>query len=174
MPTAAQYIESLTRTIRDFPRPGIEFKDLTPVLADRDALASVADALVAPFAGDYDVIAGIEARGFAFAAAAAARTGAGLVLIRKGGKLPGETHGEEYELEYGTDRLEVHVDQVAAGTRVLVVDDVLATGGTLGAAQTLIERAGWRVAGLAVVLELGFLGGRARLAPRVPYTVVRW
>jgi len=173
MTGAAELVEALTRTIPDFPRPGIEFKDLTPVLADRDALASVADALVAPFAGDYDVIAGIEARGFAFAAAAAARAGSGLVLIRKGGKLPGETHGEDYDLEYGTDRLEVHAGQVPPGTRVLVVDDVLATGGTLAAAQALVDRAGWRIAGFSVVLELGFLGGRARLAPRVPYAIVR-
>lgn len=173
MPTASEYVESLTRTIVDFPRAGVDFKDLTPVIADGDALAAVADALVAPFAGEYDVIAGIEARGFAFAAAAAARTGTGLVLIRKAGKLPGDTHGEDYELEYGTDRLEVHVGQVPAGTRVLIIDDVLATGGTLGAARTLVERAGWHIAGIAVVLELGFLGGRAVLAPRVPYAVHR-
>src|SRR5690606_38749397 len=119
------------------------------------------------------VIAGIEARGFAFAAAAAARSGVGLVLIRKAGKLPGPTHGEDYELEYGTDRLEVHLGQVAAGSRVLIVDDVLATGGTLAAAQTLVERAGWVTAGFAVVLELGFLGGRSRLGGRVPYAIVR-
>lgn len=172
MPSAAEHVRSLTRSIPDFPSAGVDFQDLTPVLADGAALAAVADALVAPFAGEYDVIAGIEARGFVLAAAAAARAGKGVVLIRKHGKLPGDTHGEDYELEYGTDRLEVHVGQVPAGTRVLIVDDVLATGGTLAAAQTLVERAGWRVAGFSVVLELGFLGGRARIAPRVPYAVV--
>jgi len=173
MPTATEHLESLTRVVPDFPRAGIDFHDLTPVLADGDALAVVADALVAPFAGEYDAIAGVEARGFAFAAAAAARAGAGLVLIRKAGKLPGATHGEDYELEYGRDRLEVHREQVPAGTRVLLVDDVLATGGTLAAAGSLVERAGWRIAGVAVVLELGLLGGRAALAPRVPYALVR-
>ncbi len=171
MPTAAEYVAALTRTIPDFPRPGIGFEDLTPVLADGAALAAVADALVAPFAGDYDVLAGVEARGFPFAAAAAGRNGQGLLLLRKGGKLPGATHGEDYELEYGRDRLEVHVDQVPAGTRVLLVDDVLATGGTLEAAATVIERAGWSVAGLSVVLELGFLGGRGRLGSRRVHAV---
>lgn len=173
MTTAAEHLATLTRSVPDFPRAGVEFMDLTPVLADGEAFASVVDALVAPFAGEYDVIAGIEARGFAFAAAAAARTGVGLVLIRKAGKLPGATHGEDYVLEYGTDRLEVHAGQVPDGSRVLIVDDVLATGGTLGAAQALVQRAGWSVAGLAVVIELGFLGGRAQVAPSVPYAVAR-
>lgn len=172
MSSAAEHVLRLTRTVADHPRAGVEFKDLTPVLADGDALAAVADALVAPYAGDFDVVAGVEARGFPFAAAAAARAGVGLVLIRKAGKLPAATHGEDYDLEYGSDRLEVHVDQVPPGTRVLLIDDVLATGGTLAAARTLVERAGWRLAGYSVVLELGFLGGRARLAPRVPYSVV--
>ncbi len=172
MPTAAEYLDALTRTVPDFPRRGVAFKDLTPVLADGEAFGAVVDALVAPFAGAYDVVAGIEARGFAFAAAAAGRNGVGLVLLRKGGKLPGETDGQDYELEYGSDRLELHVDQVPAGTRVLIVDDVISTVGTLRAAATLVERAGWEVAGLAVVLELGFLAGRAQLAPRELHEVV--
>lgn len=171
MVSAAEHVAALTRVIEGFPRPGVAFEDLTPVLADGEALASVADALVAPFAGEFDVVAGIEARGFAFAAAAAGRGKHGLVLLRKGGKLPGLTDGQDYELEYGTDRLELHVDQVPRGTRVLIVDDVVATGGTLGAAATLVERAGWRVAGLSVVLELAFLGGRVRLAPREVHAV---
>lgn len=166
MTDASTYLDTLTRVIPDFPEPGILFRDLTPVFADGAALAAVADALVAPFAGGFDVIAGVEARGFALAAAAAARSGHGLLLVRKKGKLPGETLSESYQLEYGEATLEVHIDQLPAGTRVLLVDDVLATGGTLGASQRLIERAGWVLAGTAVVLELEGLGGRERLAPR--------
>jgi len=161
--TPAAQLRSLIRTIPDFPSPGIAFRDLTPVLADAEGLRLACESLVAPYLGEFDVIAGIEARGFAFAAAAAAFTGTGVLLVRKAGKLPGETIGESYELEYGSARIEVHADQLPAGTRVLVVDDVLATGGTLAATATLVERAGWRVAGLAVVLELADLGGRARL-----------
>lgn len=173
MRSATDLVHALARTIPDHPQPGVTFQDLTPVLADPIALAAVADAIAAPFLGDFDLIAGIEARGFPFAAAAAARSGTGLMLLRKHGKLPGDTHAEDYALEYGTDRLEVHVGQVPPGSRVLIVDDVLATGGTLAAASRLIERGGWQVAGIAVVLELGFLGGRARLSPRVPYAVAR-
>ncbi len=163
MTSAAEHILALTRTIPDFPLPGIGFKDLTPVLADAEGLRVACEALVAPFLGEFDVIAGVEARGFAFGAAAAAFTGTGVLLVRKAGKLPGETIGEAYELEYGSAEIEVHAGQLPLGTRVLVVDDVLATGGTLGATATLIERAGWQVAGLAVVMELAALGGRARL-----------
>lgn len=166
MTDATAHLDALTRVIPDFPEPGILFRDLTPVFADGPALAAVADALVAPFAGSFDVIAGVEARGFALAAAAAARSGHGLLLVRKAGKLPGATLSESYALEYGEATLQVHVDQLPAGTRVLLVDDVLATGGTLGASQRLIERAGWTLAGTAVVLELDGLGGRERLAPR--------
>jgi len=164
--SATEHLDALTRVIADFPGPGIRFRDLTPVFADAEALVSVADALSAPFAGSYDIVAGVEARGFALAAATAARTGHGLLLVRKAGKLPGETLRESYALEYGEATLEVHVGQLAPGTRVLLVDDVLATGGTLGAAQALIERAGWVLAGTAVVLELDGLGGREQLAPR--------
>lgn len=165
MTDATAHLDALTRVIPDFPEPGILFRDLTPVFADGAAFAAVTDALVAPFAGTFDVIAGVEARGFALAAAAAARSGHGLLLIRKAGKLPGATLSESYALEYGEATLQVHTDQLAAGTRVLLVDDVLATGGTLGASQRLIERAGWSLAGTAVVLELEGLGGRERLAP---------
>jgi len=164
--TAAEHLDRLIRTIPDFPTPGVQFKDLTPVLADGAALASVADALVEPFLGRFDVIAGVEARGFALAAAAAARHGSGILLVRKAGKLPGGTIAEDYALEYGTATLEVHHDQVPVGSRVLIIDDVLATGGTIGATVSLAERAGWHVAGIAVVLELVALGGRERLAPR--------
>ncbi|MCS0499393.1 adenine phosphoribosyltransferase [Protaetiibacter mangrovi] len=165
MTDATAHLDALTRVIPDFPEPGILFRDLTPVFADAAALASIADALVAPFAGAYDVVAGVEARGFALAAASAARSGHGLLLVRKAGKLPGATLTESYALEYGEAALQVHVDQLPAGTRVLLVDDVLATGGTLAASHRLIERAGWALAGTAVVLELDGLGGRERLAP---------
>lgn len=166
MTDAAAHLDRLIRMIPDFPSPGIEFQDLTPVLADGAALASIADALVEPFLGTFDVIAGVEARGFALAAAAAARHDSGVLLVRKAGKLPGGTIAEDYALEYGTATLEVHLDQVPVGSRILLIDDVLATGGTIGAAASLVERAGWHVAGIAVVLEIAALGGRARLAPR--------
>lgn len=170
--TAADLVLGLTRRIPDFPESGVLFEDLTPVLADGPALAAVADAMAAPFLGAFDVVAGIEARGFVLAAAIAARTASGIVLIRKAGKLPGPTHGTDYALEYGSGRLEVHVDQVAPGSRVLLVDDVLATGGTLAAAAELVERAGWGLAGLGVVLEILGLPGRARLAPREVHAIV--
>lgn len=158
--SAADHLRALMRDIPDFPEPGILFRDLTPVLADGDALAELADALVAPFVDAFDVVAGVEARGFALAAAAAARSGHGILLIRKAGKLPGPRIAEEYVLEYGTAALEVHLGQLPAGARVLLIDDVLATGGTLAAAQRLIARAGWELAGTAVALELAGLGGR--------------
>lgn len=166
MTDAAALLDTHTRVIPDFPEPGILFRDLTPVFADAEAFAAVIDALTAPFEGQYDIVAGVEARGFALAAGVAARSGHGLLLIRKAGKLPGETIRESYALEYGDATLEVHTGQLPAGSRVLLVDDVLATGGTLAASQTLIERAGWVLAGTAVVLELDGLGGRERLEPR--------
>jgi adenine phosphoribosyltransferase len=164
-PRTVELLDTHTRVIPDFPEPGILFRDLTPVFADPAAFASVIDALTAPFEGAYDIVAGVEARGFALAAGVAARSGHGLLLIRKAGKLPGETLRESYALEYGEAVLEVHTDQLPSGSRVLLVDDVLATGGTLAASQRLIERAGWVLAGTAVVLELDGLGGREKLAP---------
>lgn len=166
MTDAAVLLDTHTRVIPDFPEPGILFRDLTPVFADAEAFAAVIDALTAPFEGAYDIVAGVEARGFALAAGVAARSGHGLLLIRKAGKLPGETIRESYALEYGEATLEVHTGQLPTGSRVLLVDDVLATGGTLAASQRLIERAGWVLAGTAVVLELDGLGGREKLAPR--------
>lgn len=166
MTDAEALLDAHTRVIPDFPEPGILFRDLTPVFADPEAFAAVIDALTAPFEGEYDIVAGVEARGFALAAGVAARSGHGLLLIRKAGKLPGETISESFSLEYGEATLEVHTGQVPDGSRVLLVDDVLATGGTLAASQQLIERAGWALAGTAVVLELHGLGGREKLAPR--------
>ena len=171
-PTAHDVLQQLTRTIPDFPEPGIFFKDLTPVLADPEGLAVLADALAEVASVEYDVVAGIEARGFALAAAVAARHARGLLLVRKAGKLPGERIAESYALEYGEATLEVHVGQVPPGTRVLVVDDVLATGGTLAASHRLIERAGWVVAATVVALEIPVLGGRAKLPDRAVHTLL--
>jgi len=158
--TLAEHI----RDIPDWPRPGVVFKDITPLLADPVAFAATVDGLAEPFAGSrIDKVVGVEARGFLFAAPVAYRFGAGIVPVRKPGKLPWAIEAQEYELEYGSDLLEIHKDAVAEGERVLVVDDVLATGGTASATAHLVERLGGVVAGFAFVIELGFLGGRARL-----------
>lgn len=166
-PEAAALVASRVLDVPDFPKPGIGFKDLTPLFADGRVFRQVIDGIVAHHgAGSFDVVAGIEARGFLMAAAVAYATGTGVVPIRKAGKLPREVHAASYALEYGEATLEVHRDSFGAGQRVLVLDDVLATGGTAGAALELVERAGGTVAGFTVLLELGFLGGRERLAPR--------
>lgn len=159
-------IESRIRAIADFPKPGILFRDLTPLLADGQAFAATTDAL-ARIAGDFHLIAGIEARGFVFGAALAQKLGKGLVLIRKPGKLPGETVGLDYGLEYGRDRLELHRHDLPRGASVLLVDDVLATGGTAQAAVQLLGAAGAQVAKAIFVIELADLAGGARLD--VPY-----
>lgn len=152
---------ALIRDIPDFPRPGILFKDITPLLADADGFAACLHDMAEPWRGvGIDLVCGIESRGFIFSAALAPMLGAGLVLLRKAGKLPGDTEGVDYALEYGQARLEVHRDAIAAGQRVLIVDDVLATGGTLAASRSLLESLGGEVVGAAVVLELGSLEGR--------------
>ncbi|CAN5194034.1 adenine phosphoribosyltransferase [soil metagenome] len=160
---ASEALDELTVLVPDFPAPGIVFRDLSPVFADGAAFKQVTDALLEPFAGRVDAVAGVEARGFILAAAAAYALGVGTLLIRKAGKLPRAVLGEDYALEYGSARLEVHQGELPPGSRVLILDDVLATGGTLRAAKSLVERAGWSVAGIAVVLELEALGGRAGL-----------
>jgi adenine phosphoribosyltransferase len=162
--TAAALVERLTEVVPDFPKPGILFRDLTPVFGDGEALRAVADALLEPYRGRIDAIAGVEARGFLLAAAAAYSAGLGVVTIRKPGKLPRAVLREDATLEYGTTTLEVHEDAVPKGARLLLVDDVLATGGTLDASRRLIERAGWSLEGIAVVMELDGLGGRELLA----------
>lgn len=159
-------VESKLATIPDFPEPGVVFRDLTPVFAHGPAFHALAESLTAPFAGRFDDLAGIEARGFLLAGAASALCGAGVLPVRKAGKLPRAVIREEYELEYGTAALEVHEGELAPGSRVLIVDDVLATGGTVEAAARLVERAGWHVAGISVAIELDALGGRERLGDR--------
>jgi adenine phosphoribosyltransferase len=153
----------LVRDVVDFPEPGILFKDITPVLADRQAFTGLIDAMAKPFFGRVDKVAGIEARGFILATPVAEELRTGFVPIRKPGKLPWKVVREEYELEYGKDALEMHEDGVSAGDRVLVVDDVLATGGTAAAAVRLLRRRGAEVVGVAVFIELGFLDGRSAL-----------
>lgn len=151
------------RDVADFPKPGVVFKDLTPLLGDARAFAAAIEALVAPFRdAAIQRVVGIEARGFIFGAAAAHALGAGFVPMRKPRKLPAATIGIDYALEYGQDRLEMHADALVRDERVLLVDDVLATGGTLAAAASLCEHAGAALAGAAVVAEIGFLDGRSR------------
>ena len=163
--TDLAWLASRLRDVPDFPKPGIVFKDLTPLLADVEAFAATIDGLAAHArsVGPVDAVVGIEARGFIFAAAVAHHLQAAFVPVRKPGKLPWKTVTETYELEYGTDSLEVHEDAFGAGESVYVIDDVLATGGTAAATCRLVERLGARVGGLGFVVELGFLGGRARL-----------
>lgn len=165
-PSARELVERLIVSIPDFPEPGVTFRDLTPVFASGPALHALAGSLTDPFAGRFDDIAGVEARGFLIAGAASVLTGAGVLTVRKAGKLPRAVLREEYALEYGEAALEVHEGELPPGSRVLIVDDVLATGGTVGAAARLVERAGWQVAGISVALELESLGGRAALGDR--------
>jgi adenine phosphoribosyltransferase len=163
----AALVASRLRDIPDFPQPGIVFKDFTPLLADGPAFKTLVSDIADRYRGDVDVLVGIEARGFILAAAVAYELGLGMVPVRKAGKLPGETLRESYALEYGTAEIEVHTDAFEPGQRVLVLDDVLATGGTAEACAQLVERAGASVAAIEVVLELGFLGGRSRLSGHV-------
>ena len=159
-------LRALIRTIPNFPKPGIQFRDITTLLLDPAGFAATIERIAARIDGKPDLVAGTEARGFVIAAALALRLGAGLLLIRKDGKLPGETIAEEYALEYGTDRLAMHVDACAIGARVLLADDLIATGGTALAAARLIERAGGEVAAACFVIDLPDLGGVALLRER--------
>jgi adenine phosphoribosyltransferase len=160
-------LRAAVRDIADFPQPGVVFKDITPLLADPPAFSSVVDAIVVSYGrGVIDKVVGIEARGFIIAAPVAYHFGAGFVPLRKAGKLPYDTVGESYSLEYGEEQLEVHADAFGPGDRVLIVDDVLATGGTARAACNLVERTGAKVVGLAFVIELGFLDGAKQLEGR--------
>lgn len=159
-----EMLRGLIRDVPDFPKEGIIFKDITPLLGNKVGLRTSADLLAKPFAGrGITAVAGMESRGFIFAVPVAERLGTGFVPIRKPGKLPHDTIREEYELEYGTDCLEMHRDALGPGDKVLVVDDLLATGGTAEATVKLIRSVGAEVAGVAFVIELGFLNGRSRL-----------
>jgi adenine phosphoribosyltransferase len=166
-----ELIRTRIRDIPDYPQPGIVFKDITPLLADATAFATVVTAIAAGHPegsgeagwGEIHKVVGIEARGFILAAPVACRLQAGFVPVRKQGKLPAKAYAESFELEYGSATVEVHTDAFEPGERVLIVDDVLATGGTAAATASLVRRSGAEVAGVAVLLELGFLNGRARL-----------
>jgi adenine phosphoribosyltransferase len=161
----ADGLAALVRDIPDFPRPGITFKDITPLLADPAGFKAAVDGIAERFSSaGVDRVLGVEARGFILAAPIAYRFGAGFTPVRKAGKLPWQVEAEEYALEYGTDLLEIHRDAIEPGERVLVVDDVLATGGTAAATVRLVERLGGAVVGLGFVLELGFLNGRSQLS----------
>jgi adenine phosphoribosyltransferase len=168
-------LRSLIRDIPDFPQPGVVFKDITPVLADPDGFSMLVKAMADPFRdAGVSQVAGIEARGFTLAAPVALELGAGFVPIRKPGKLPYETIRQDYALEYGTDSLEVHVDAIEPGERVLLVDDVIATGGTAAAAVKLLEGIGAKVVGFSVFIELVFLQGNAMLDGVPIHALVRY
>ncbi len=160
-----EWLKEHIRDIPDFPKPGVLFKDITPLLADKKAFVYTVDAIAHRFDSDeIDKVLGIEARGFMVAAPLAYRFNAGLIPVRKQGKLPWKVEAEDYSLEYGSDQLEIHRDAIEPGERILIVDDVLATGGTASATARLTERCGGKVAGIATIMELSFLDGRRHLA----------
>jgi adenine phosphoribosyltransferase len=165
MMTSAEDLKKLVRNIPDFPQPGILFRDITPLISDAHGLAAVVDQIAEPWLGQVDRVLGIESRGFIIGAPVAYRLGVGLTIARKPGKLPFNTVAESYELEYGRAELQMHQDSFDSSSRVLIVDDLLATGGTALAAIRLAHRLGGKVAGCAFVIELKSLGGRHRLAP---------
>jgi adenine phosphoribosyltransferase len=175
VPLDLQRLRDRIRDVPDFPKPGIVFKDITPLLADPVAFSSVIDEIVVHFGrGNVDKVVGIEARGFILAAPVAYHFGAGFVPVRKAGKLPHETEAEEYALEYGTATIEIHRDAIRAGERVIVVDDVLATGGTARATARLIERLGGKVIGIACLMELTFLNGRKAISDYDFHTLLQY
>ena len=174
---ASEAMDRLVADVPDYPQEGVVFKDITPLLADHTAFEAAIEALAASGRDEagtvvVDKVLGMEARGFILAAPVALALGAGFVPVRKAGKLPRECHSETYDLEYGTATLEMHVDAVQPGDRVLLVDDVLATGGTIAATRRLVEACGGVVVGAAVLMELGFLDGRAAVEP-VPCTAIQ-
>jgi len=168
-------IEKLIRDVPDFPKRGIVFKDITPLLQDPRGLGETLDRMQEGVADhEYDIVCGIESRGFLFGAALAARTGKGFVPIRKPGKLPWKTAAESYELEYGSDSIEIHTDAASRGQRMLMVDDLLATGGTMAAALKLVRRIGGIPVACSFVIELEFLGGRRKLGEIPVHSLVRY
>lgn len=169
------HLKSKIREIPDFPKPGILFYDITTLLCDPQGFRDTVDALAAPFMGeDIDQVVGIESRGFILGAAVAATLGCGFVPVRKPGKLPGKTHAQAYSLEYGNNSLEIHQDACANQQRILVVDDVLATGGTAKATLDLTRQAGGKVIGIAFLIELDFLNGRSKLPGENVYSVLHY
>ena len=168
-------VRGLIRDVPDFPKPGIVFKDITPLLCDPAGLSLAVELLTQPFRNKtVDLVAGAESRGFIFGTAVARNLSAGFVPIRKPGKLPAEVRKAEYELEYGVDSIEIHVDAVREGQHVLMVDDLLATGGTMGACCELVEGLGGRIVGVAFLVELAFLHGREKLSKYPVHTVFRF
>ncbi|HEY4221678.1 MAG TPA: adenine phosphoribosyltransferase [Myxococcota bacterium] len=166
LPEALARAKALVRDVPDFPKKGILFRDVTPLLNDGPALTAVIAALAEPWRGSVDVVAGMESRGFIFGTGLALALGVGFIPVRKAGKLPYKTESVRYGLEYGSDTLEVHVDAARAGARVLICDDLIATGGTAAATAQLLERIGATVAGYSFVIELAELGGRKKLGAR--------
>jgi adenine phosphoribosyltransferase len=172
---AALDVRTLIKDVPDFPKKGIVFKDITPLLSDPQGFAATIDQMTEPFVGKgITVVAGVESRGFLLATPIAYRLGAGVVPVRKKGKLPRQVVSASYALEYGTDSIEAHADAFPKGAKVLVVDDVLATGGTAKAAVQLIEQIGGQVAGLSFLIELGFLNGRAALPGKAVQSLVTY
>lgn len=169
------WLKQRIRDVPDFPQPGVVFRDITPLLVDEVAFSTVIDLIVVHFGrGNVDKVCGIEARGFIVGSPVAYHFGAGFVPIRKKGKLPWRSESQSYALEYGEETLEIHQDAIAPGERVLIVDDVLATGGTAAAAAELVHRLGGKVQGIACVIELGSLGGRSRLAGYDFYSLIHY
>ena len=168
-------LRRLIRDVPDYPKPGILFRDITPLLADPPGLALAIELMANPFRGkNIDLVVGAESRGFIFGTAVACCLSAGFVIVRKPGKLPSKRISKSYDLEYGTDTLEMHADAIVKGQRVLIVDDLLATGGTMKACCDLVKQLGGEIAGIAVLIELEGLGGREKVAPHDVHAVVRY
>ena len=168
-------LKQLIRSVPDFPKPGINFYDITTLLKDPQGLQATIDSLATPYDGArIDIVVGIESRGFILGSAVAQRIGAGFIPVRKPGKLPAKAIKETYDLEYGTDALEIHADAIAEGQRVLIVDDVLATGGTAAAATQLVKKLGGELQGLAFLIELTFLSGKSKLVGENVYSVLQY
>src|SRR4051812_28876065 len=175
MEDSIDHLKSLIRDIPDFPKPGILFRDITPLLADPSGLALSIELMANPFRGkNIDLVVGAESRGFIFGTAVACCLSAGFVVVRKPGKLPHKRVSMSYDLEYGKDTLEMHADAIVAGQRVLIVDDLLATGGTMQACVELVKKLGGEIAGIAVLIELTGLAGRDKLRPNAVHSVVKY
>jgi len=175
IPSQVANLDALIRDIPDFPKPGIVFKDITPLLANPAGLSFAVELLTQPYRNrQIDLVVGAESRGFIFGTAVARNLSAGFVPIRKPGKLPYQTRTATYELEYGTDELAIHVDAIQPGQQVLLVDDLLATGGTMKACCELVQACGGKVAGIAILIELGFLKGREQLSDYDLYSVIHY